>query len=94
MIVQTSNNPDPEVVIDFENLCVCLFVSQETLQIINQLFGATLSWTKFVMGRNDHFPCSMTRHYQTSATFGGSDPNTPYGTRGHIGHQINQCVLF
>ena len=57
-------------------------------------FGATLSWTEFVMGRNVHFPCSISRHYETSATFGGSNSNALRGTRGHIGHQMNRCVLF
>ena len=32
----TSNNPDPEVVIDFENLFIYLFLSQETLQIMDR----------------------------------------------------------
>ena len=41
--------------------------------------GSTLSWTAFGMGRNAHFPC---RHYQTSATFDGSNPNAHCGTKG------------
>ena len=49
------------------------------------------------MGRNVHFPCGtcgISRHYQTSATFVGSNPNAHCGTKGHIRHQINLCVLF